>query len=92
LIVLFGQPQERDVRRYFGGVAEVGSSYTSYLKMRRTLEMAGWLQEMIEVAGSMDDAMYLNLLATDDVENEVGLKDQDAITILSKLRMAWYSS
>jgi hypothetical protein len=47
---------------------------------------------MIEVAGSMDDAMYLNLLATDDVENEVGLKDQDAITILSKLRMAWYSS
>jgi hypothetical protein len=60
--------------------------------MRRTLEMAGWLQEMIEVAGSMDDAMYLNLLATDDVENEVGLKDQDAITILSKLRMAWYSS
>jgi hypothetical protein len=47
---------------------------------------------MIKVAGSMDHAMYLDILATDDVENEVGFNDQDAITILSKLRMPWYSS
>ena len=54
--------------------------------------MAGWLYEVIEVAGSVYLAMYLNFLATDDVENEVGFNDQDAITILSKLRMPWSSS
>jgi hypothetical protein len=54
--------------------------------------MAGWLYEVIEVAGSVYHAMYFDILATDDVENEVGFNDQDAITILSKLRMPWYTS
>jgi hypothetical protein len=47
---------------------------------------------MIEVAGSVHHAMYLNILATDDVENEVGFNNQDAITIVSKLQMSRYSS
>jgi hypothetical protein len=28
-------------------------------------EMAGWLYEVIEISGSMDHTMYLNILSTD---------------------------
>ena len=34
--------------------------------------MAGWLYEVIEVAGSVHYAMYFNLLAADDVEAQSG--------------------
>jgi hypothetical protein len=53
--------------------------------------MASWLDKVIEVAGSVHHAMYFNLLATDDVENEVRFDDEYPITIFSKLRMSRYS-
>ena len=53
--------------------------------------MAGWLYEVIEVTGSVHYSMYFNLLAADDVEDEVRFNDQDPITIFSKFRMPWYS-
>jgi hypothetical protein len=54
-------------------------------------EMAGWLDEMIEVAGSVYHAMDFYLLAADDVENEVGFNHEDSISIFSKLWMPRYS-
>jgi len=53
--------------------------------------MTGRLQKVIEVAGSVDHAMYFNMVAADEVEYEVGFHNHNAITILSELRMPGYS-
>jgi hypothetical protein len=44
--------------------------------------------EVVEITGAMNDAMYLDNPSTDDVENEVGLNNQDTITVLSEFRVA----
>jgi hypothetical protein len=64
---------------------------TGGLRTNRSPEMVGWLYEVIEVAGSVHYAMYFNLLAADDVEDEVRFNDQDPIAIFSKFRMPRYS-
>jgi len=53
--------------------------------------MAGWLYEVIEVTGSVHYSMYFNLLAADDVEDEVRFNDQDTIATFPKFRMPRYS-
>jgi hypothetical protein len=47
---------------------------------------------MVKIARSVDNAMYFNLAATNDVEHKVGLDDQDTITVFSESRMTWYPS
>jgi hypothetical protein len=56
------------------------------------LEMAGRLHEEIEVARSVHDAMEFDLVTADNVENEIGFNDVDAIAVFSMLWMPWYSS
>lgn len=41
---------------------------------------------MVELAGAVDDPMDFNRLSTDDVKDEVGIENEDSVTIFLK---AW---
>lgn len=49
-------------------------------------------QRKVEIAGPVNDTMYLNSLSTDDVENKIGFDDQDTVAVLPKLRVSRYPS
>jgi hypothetical protein len=46
--------------------------------------------EVVKIAGAVNDAMYLDSSSTDDIEDEVGVNNKDTITVLSKLRVSRY--
>jgi len=48
--------------------------------------------EMIEIAGTVDDPMNFDLQATYDVEDKVGVNNQDTVSVLAKSRMTRYST
>src|SRR5437870_9318119 len=50
--------------------------------------MAGRLNELIKITGSMNDSVYLDGISMDHVEDEVGLNNQHAVTVFSKSRVA----
>jgi len=45
---------------------------------------------VIEIAGGVNNTVDLNGLPTDNVEDQVGLNNEDTIAVLSKLGMARY--
>ena len=47
---------------------------------------------MIQIAGSVDDAMHFNLAATNNVKYKVGFYDENAIPIFSKFLVTRYPS
>jgi hypothetical protein len=53
---------------------------------------AGRSDEVVEIAGTMNDTMYFNCPSTDDVKGEIRFNHQDTIAVFSKLRMSRYSS
>lgn len=50
------------------------------------------LDEVIEIAGTVDDPMNFNLLTTDDVEDKVSVNNQDTISVLTKSSMTRYAA
>ena len=50
------------------------------------------LDEMIEIAGTVDDPVNFNLLTTDDIEDKVSVNNQDTIPVLAKSGMTRYST
>jgi hypothetical protein len=52
----------------------------------------GGSQEVVEIAGTVDDTMYLNGLSTDGIEGEIRFDHQDAIAACTEPGMSRYSS
>ena len=52
----------------------------------------GELDEVVYIAGSVNNAMNLDSLAADDVKDEIILDDEDPIPVFTKFRMSGYSS
>jgi hypothetical protein len=48
--------------------------------------------QLIKITGPMNDSMYLDGIPTDHVEDEVGLDNQYAVTVFSKLGVPWISA
>lgn len=53
---------------------------------------AAGLDEMIEIAGTVDHSVNLNGQTTNAVENKVGLNNQDSLTVVTQLGVPRNSS
>jgi hypothetical protein len=50
------------------------------------------LDEVIEIAGTVDDPVNFNLLTTDDVKDKVSVNNQDTISVLTKSGITRYAT
>ena len=50
------------------------------------------LDQMVQIPGSVDDAMNFNLATTDNVEHKVGFDDQNAIPVFPQFLVMRYPS
>jgi hypothetical protein len=65
------------------GATAYNSSKNGSAKKRPHREIGGRLSRVIQVAGTVDNAMEFDLMATDDVEKKIGFSNEDVIPIPS---------